>query len=128
MRWPASSSPQPARPPCSPAVPPVPAPLKRLPLLARQLALLLLAWLFATAAASAQPPLRAHDGVIDLTGPDGTTATHTLRGEWGFAWQRFLAPTSIEQLSATVPVPGSWNAVTQDGKTPGTDGFASYTL
>jgi signal transduction histidine kinase/DNA-binding NarL/FixJ family response regulator len=108
-------------------VPPLSAPRSALRVFTTRIALLL-AWLFASAVATAQPPLHAQAGVFDLSGPDGTTAAHTLRGEWGFAWERFLAPTSSETLATTAPVPAPWNPITADGKPRGPDGFASYTL
>ncbi len=110
-------------------MPPLPAhPVRRLHRAAR-LALLLLAWLLASAvAAAAQPPVRALAGAMDLSAPGDTTTTHLLRGEWGFAWQRFIDPAATEAPSATATVPDPWNSVTGDGKAPGPDGFGSYTL
>jgi signal transduction histidine kinase/CheY-like chemotaxis protein len=52
-----------------------------------------------------------------------------LRGEWGFAWERYVDPT-WQQLPtrafARVPMP--WNDVTADGKPPGENGWGSYVL
>jgi PAS domain S-box-containing protein len=98
----------------------------RLPLL--RLALFALAWLFAAGMAGAQPVARAVHGVLDLAAPEATSSAHTLQGEWGFAWQRFLPPADARPPTAFAPVPASWNALTADGKRPGADGFGSYTL
>jgi signal transduction histidine kinase/ActR/RegA family two-component response regulator len=52
-----------------------------------------------------------------------------LRGQWGFAWQRFVDPHWQELPGrATAPVPSSWNDVRADGKPPGEDGWGSYFL
>lgn len=91
--------------------------------------LLVLALALAGAGAAAHDPREAaRDGVLDLTGPGGVATTHDLAGDWGFAWQRFVDPSLPPAPAPTVRVPGSWNAVTADGKPPGTDGFGSYTL
>jgi signal transduction histidine kinase/ActR/RegA family two-component response regulator len=52
-----------------------------------------------------------------------------LRGQWGFAWQRFVDPHWQElPTRATAPVPSSWNDVRADGKPRGEDGWGSYFL
>jgi CheY-like chemotaxis protein/signal transduction histidine kinase/HPt (histidine-containing phosphotransfer) domain-containing protein len=71
----------------------------------------------------------AVDGVLDLSKPGATNALHSLRGDWLFDWQGFTNPSFDKvPLSAVAPVPSEWNAVKADGKTPGPDGHASYTL
>ena len=71
----------------------------------------------------------AVDGVLDLSKPGATSALHSLRGDWLFDWEGFVNPAFDKvPLSAVAPVPSEWNAVTADGKTPGPDGYASYTL
>jgi PAS domain S-box-containing protein len=69
------------------------------------------------------------DGVLDLSRPGATSRLHSLRGEWIFDWQAFTNPTFDQVPSTAVaPVPSEWNAITADGKAPGPDGHASYTL
>ena len=67
-------------------------------------------------------------GVLDLSAPGATNALHALRGEWRFDWERFTNPALDDMPSAFAPVPGEWNGITADGKTPGPDGYASYGL
>ncbi|MBI2770193.1 MAG: response regulator [Burkholderiales bacterium] len=90
---------------------------------------LALLWLGAPAQAVEAPaPIRA--GVLDLRGQGAADRAPALdlRGEWGFAWQRFIDPAIAGAPTALAAVPGSWNEITADGKAPGTDGYASYTL
>lgn len=82
----------------------------------------------AATAGAHDPKEVARQGVLDLAGPGGTSSIHELRGDWGFAWGRFLDPADPGPVGATAPVPGDWNEVTADGKPRGTDGFGSYTL
>ena len=52
-----------------------------------------------------------------------------LRGQWGFAWERFVDP-HWQQLPARefAPVATSWNDVSASGKPPGPNGWGSYVL
>lgn len=95
--------------------------------IARLLLVVLLGWT-ALAAWAHDPREVAQEGVLDLTLPDATTSIHELRGDWGFAWQRFLDPADASPPTATAPVPGAWNDVVADGKPPGPDGYGTYTL
>ncbi len=74
--------------------------------------------------------LQARQGELDLRNLPGGISPPVLelRGEWGFAWQRFVPPGAPQAPAAFAPVPGAWNAVTAGGKPPGPDGYASYTL
>lgn len=91
--------------------------------LACALALLLL---LATGVAGAAAP-RAVAGHIEL--PANLQRPVLLRGEWGFAWHRFVDP-HWERLpaSAFAPAATSWNELTVDGKPAGPDGWGSYVL
>ncbi|HEY8360218.1 MAG TPA: 7TM diverse intracellular signaling domain-containing protein, partial [Ramlibacter sp.] len=95
--------------------------------LARLLLVFLLGWVPAAGFAH-DPGEVARAGVLDLTLPGATSSIHELRGDWGFAWQRFLDPADNSPPVATAPVPGSWNDVIADGKPPGPDGYGTYTL
>lgn len=101
------------------------------------MALMLLAALLACGpAAFAAPQTLARNGVIDLRGQDLDRGQPVeLAGEWGFAWMRFTDPRqngdpalSRAGPAAVATVPGSWASVTADGKAPGSDGHASYSL
>ena len=52
-----------------------------------------------------------------------------LRGDWGFAWHRFVDP-SWDSLPtrAFAQVPANWNDLRADGKPEGEDGWGSYVL
>lgn len=92
---------------------------------------LLLAWLLCCAATGAfahDPREVARGGVLDLSAPGATATIHELRGDWGFAWQRFVDPDDESAPTATIAVPAPWTDVTADGKPPGPHGFGSYTL
>ncbi|MDE2607512.1 MAG: response regulator [Burkholderiales bacterium] len=88
----------------------------------------LLLLLRAAGALAAEPGPVARAGVLDLTAPGATATTHALKGEWSFAWGRFVDPQADEALPGLAPVPGVWNTLAADGKPPGGDGFASYAL
>jgi len=90
--------------------------------------LLLVLWCAALRAFADDPAPVARHGLIDLTAPGAMARAHELQGEWGFAWARFLDPESDAPPPAFAPVPAVWNALTADGKPPGTDGFGTYTL
>jgi len=75
-----------------------------------------------------EPGPVARGGIIDLTAPGATSRAQPLQGEWGFAWSRFLSPVDGPSPTAVAPVPGIWNELTADGKPPGPDGYATYTL
>nr|WP_255428073.1 response regulator [Ramlibacter cellulosilyticus] len=77
-------------------------------------------------AAAAAPVAR--DGVIDLMAPGATERSHALRGDWAFDWGHFVDPADDASLPGIAPVPGIWNELRVDGKPPGPDGFASYSL
>ena len=85
-------------------------------------------WCAVLPAFAAPVPPVAKGGVIDLTAPGATASVQPLQGEWGFAWGRFVDPASEAPLPALAPVPGVWNDLTADGKPPGPDGFATYSL
>src|SRR3954467_1539995 len=78
------------------------------------------------ATAGAQLPVAVQGRMELATVPQQSVP---LQGEWGFAWQQFVAP-GWEQLPprAFAPVPASWNDVTADGKPPGEEGWGSYVL
>lgn len=87
-------------------------------------ALALILWL-AAAGAMARP--RAVDGQMELQ--PQPHQTYALRGDWGFAWQRFVDPHWQDlPTHAFAPVATSWNDLTADGKTPGPNGWGSYVL
>ncbi|MES2482466.1 MAG: hypothetical protein V4609_10755 [Pseudomonadota bacterium] len=69
----------------------------------------------------------ARQGSLDFsTRLDRTIA---LRGEWGFAWQRFVDPAWNEMPAQAFTVaPASWNDVGAQGKPPGPNGWGSYML
>ena len=97
----------------------------------RALARAAFAWLLTCAgllASATDTAPQARGGILDLTAPGATERSHPLRGDWGFAWGRFLDPAADEMPAATAPVPGLWNGVRADGKPPGPDGFGTYTL
>src|SRR5512139_2267308 len=57
------------------------------------------------------------------------SGTFPLRGEWGFAWHRFVDPGwDSLPTRAFAPVPSNWNGLTADGKPAGQDGWGSYLL
>jgi PAS domain S-box-containing protein len=89
---------------------------------------LLVLWIGSAPAIAAEAAPVARGGVIDLTGPGATTRAQPLQGEWRFAWSRFLNPADLQAPGALAPVPGIWNDVNADGKPPGPDGYATYTL
>jgi signal transduction histidine kinase/DNA-binding NarL/FixJ family response regulator len=92
--------------------------------LASLLALLLLL-ACAVPAGAAQPV--AVQGQLELSAPPQQPLP--LEGEWGFAWQQFVAPGWARlPTRAFAPVPASWNDVVADGKPPGGDGWGSYVL
>lgn len=70
---------------------------------------------------------QAVQGRLQLTTVPGKPVA--LAGQWGFAWQRFVDP-GWERLptEAFAPVPGSWNELDADGKSPGENGWGSYLL
>jgi len=81
----------------------------------------------------------ARQGTLDLRNHDRNEPVVDIRGEWGFAWQRFIpaarqpsaampASPAASQPAAFATVPGDWNALTADGKPPGPDGYGSFTL
>src|SRR5206468_11281179 len=76
---------------------------------------------------AAEPAPVARGGIIDLSAAAMSHA-EPLQGEWGFAWGRFLSPVEQQAPSAFAPVPGIWNELAADGKPPGPDGAATYTL
>jgi two-component system, sensor histidine kinase ChiS len=78
------------------------------------------------ATAASQRPM-AVQGRIDLDASQPMAIA--LRGQWGFAWHRFVAP-DWERLPTTAlaPVPSSWNDIGADGKPPGPNGWGSYVL
>jgi PAS domain S-box-containing protein len=90
-------------------------------------ALLALLFFFLPAAVLAQANV-AVGGVLDLSAPGATSTTHALRGEWRFDWGRFADPGADGDVPSFAPVPGEWNAVLADGKPPGPDGYATYSL
>lgn len=100
------------------------------------MALMLLAALLASSPASSTPYTVARSGVIDLRGQDLDKGPPVeLAGEWGFAWMRFTDPRQSGNPAlpgagpaALATVPGSWAGVSADGKGPGSDGHASYSL
>lgn len=95
----------------------------------RALALLVLLsslfpWLAALAATGAP---RAAQGRLELSSiPSSPLA---LEGQWGFAWQQFVAP-NWQQLPTRdfAAVPSSWNELTVGGKPEGEDGWGTYLL
>jgi signal transduction histidine kinase/CheY-like chemotaxis protein/HPt (histidine-containing phosphotransfer) domain-containing protein len=89
------------------------------------LALVLLCWA-GTAIAADRDLARA--GAVDLSAPRATASLHPLRGEWDFAWQRFVDPAGGEPFTAHAPVPRAWNALEADGKSSAPDGYGSYGL
>jgi len=92
------------------------------------LAFLLTLWmLVASAGAAAQPLPQAQAGRLALTGVPSQPVP--LRGDWGFAWHRYVDP-AWEQLptQALAPVPANWNELAADGKPPGENGWGSYVL
>ncbi len=84
--------------------------------------------LLATGIASARDEAPRVPGVLDLTQGDTAARMQELRGEWGFAWGRFLEPQIPVETTAGAPVPGPWSQVTLDGQRVGTDGHATYTM
>ncbi|MDB5857047.1 MAG: domain sensor diguanylate cyclase, partial [Ramlibacter sp.] len=86
----------------------------------------LLLLLVLAAPAGAQQPV-AVQGQLELASTPQRPVP--LLGEWGFAWQQFVAP-GWQQLPtrAFAPVPASWNDLAADGKPPGADGWGSYVL
>ena len=70
----------------------------------------------------------ARQGVMELSAPDAAAFNHELRGEWRFAWRRFVDPGSTERLPGTAYLPASWNEAKTDGPPPGGDGYATYSL
>lgn len=93
------------------------------------LAFLLAAWLLFAAgpAGASAPPPQASAGRLTLTEiPDEPVP---LRGEWGFAWERYLDP-GWQQLptDAFAHVPSNWNELRADGKPSGENGWGSYVL
>jgi signal transduction histidine kinase/CheY-like chemotaxis protein len=89
---------------------------------------LVVLWCAATLALAAPAAPAAKGGVIDLMAPGATSIAQPLEGQWGFAWGRFADPASDAPLPALAPVPGVWNDLAADGKPPGPDGFATYSL
>ncbi len=98
--------------------------------LARALLTLCLAMVALAAPAHAATAAQARQGELDLRNLGDALATPVvdLQGEWGFAWQRFVPPGAAGAPTAFAEVPGHWNTTTADGKTPGPDGYATYTL
>jgi signal transduction histidine kinase/ActR/RegA family two-component response regulator len=84
--------------------------------------------MLACATAEAAEPPRVIDGVIDLT--HWSFADHgpvQLSGDYGFYWQRFLAPDDLAPaVDGYAPVPGTWGGTVINGhKIPG-QGYATY--
>lgn len=71
----------------------------------------------------------AQQGIIDLRQVNLFDKSFTINGEWGFYWDRLLAPDS---LSAARPVyvdfPRLWNDLKIDGHPIPAQGYATYTL
>lgn len=86
----------------------------------------LLLWAAMGPALAAAAP-RAEAGRLQLQ-PE-PHRTYALRGEWGFAWHRFVDPHWQDlPTRAFAPTATSWNDVTADGKPPGPNGWGSYVL
>lgn len=93
--------------------------------LVRVLAALL--WLLLAGTAVAGHKVVAVEGQARL--PAGLDQAVTVEGDWGFAWQRFVAPDwQALPTRAFAPVPSSWNNLAADGKPPGQDGWGSFVL
>jgi signal transduction histidine kinase/ActR/RegA family two-component response regulator len=92
------------------------------------LAFLAAVWMFAIVPpAAAQSLPTASAGRLAL--PALPQEPVALRGEWGFAWHRYVDPQWQElPTRAFAPVPSNWNNVGADGKPPGQDGWGSYVL
>ncbi|MBC5783823.1 response regulator [Ramlibacter sp. USB13] len=94
-----------------------------------RLLVLFVAWWLALAATAAlgQPSPSASAGRLVL--PEVPQHPVPLRGDWGFAWHRYVDP-GWQQLptQAFAPVPRNWNELAADGKPPGENGWGSYVL
>jgi signal transduction histidine kinase/ActR/RegA family two-component response regulator len=78
--------------------------------------------------ADGQTPL-AHHGLIDLRKENLFDKSLSLNGEWGFYWERLLAPDSVPTPPpAYVPYPVLWKDLSVDGRPVPTIGYATYTL
>jgi len=92
------------------------------------LAFLLALWMLAASTGGAAQSLPfAQAGRLAL--PEVPRQAVPLRGDWGFAWHRYVDP-AWEQLptQALARVPANWNDLTADGKPSGQNGWGSYVL
>lgn len=83
--------------------------------------------LLALPSRGAELPPAAHAGRLEL--PAIPAEPLPLRGDWGFAWHRFVDPAwQSLPTQAVAAVPSNWNDLTADGKPHGENGWGSYVL
>lgn len=86
-----------------------------------------LLWLPLAGMAAGGHQVQVSEGHASL--PSGLSRPVTLEGDWGFAWQRFVAPDwQALPTQAFAAVPDSWNDLVADGKPPGQDGWGSFVM
>jgi signal transduction histidine kinase len=78
--------------------------------------------------ANGQPPV-ARNGILDLRDQNLFGRSVSLDGEWGFFWNRLLAPDSLSSAKPDyVPFPVLWKDLVVNGQKIPSQGYATYTL
>ena len=71
----------------------------------------------------------AQKGIIDLRHVNLFDKSFTINGEWGFYWDKLLAPDSLSSAKPVyVAFPRLWNDLKIDGHPIPSQGYATYTL